>query len=390
LAGVKECASALVNKGAVGSIMRMTSVMKNDEVTRQCAVSLSNLASGSNETHTHIMEDGGIGALVDLASHGLVVDENEEESSLKKDAMEDDDEQDWNQEDDKGKNALTPMSTLLTRVAPRAQRKIESIDAIDHIVPVLEKGATKTMASDIDGIATTRASPPAPVLPTLSINTTENQEGEEDDENEDDETSLGAAQVLELVEKHLSKYTQLALTDEHLKTMDVLRKHEKNKQKVAIHELPKSTLPVSSMYVADQHRTTTDQRNEAVPEMHSPTSNSDGANAEDDAMARNTLLHDRSITGKYSVAEFDEKELSLGHRPGEDYGFPKKLQDQSTCSSSSTLATAAVHSIEAMFDDTDSFLGHLDSVLGKGNEVKRSSRPRKQLIGQWPFDEEKK
>ena len=140
---MKECASALVNKGAVGSIMRMTSVMKNDEVTRQCAVSLSNLASGSNETHTHIMEDGGIGALVDLASHGLVVDENEEESSLKKDAMEDDDEQDWNQEDDKGKNALTPMSTLLTRVAPRAQRKIESIDAIDHIVPVLEREPQK-------------------------------------------------------------------------------------------------------------------------------------------------------------------------------------------------------------------------------------------------------
>ena len=32
LAGFKECAPTLVNKGAVGSIMRMTSVMKNDEV----------------------------------------------------------------------------------------------------------------------------------------------------------------------------------------------------------------------------------------------------------------------------------------------------------------------------------------------------------------------
>jgi hypothetical protein len=247
LAGFKECAPTLVNKGAVGSIMRMTSVMKNDEVTRQCAVSLSNLASGSMETHTHIMEDGGIGAMVELASHGLIVDDEEEISTRNND--DDDNDDNWNQEDDKKKNALTPMVTLLTRVAPRSLRKLNTIDNIDQIIPLLDKGATKTMASDIDIISTSRTAIPVPELPTLCINTTDNHDGDDDEEGEDDnDTSLGAAQVLELVEKHLSKYKQLRLTEEQYNTMNRLRQNEKDQQKVAIHKLPKLTSPVRLIF----------------------------------------------------------------------------------------------------------------------------------------------
>jgi len=41
---------------------------------------------------------------------------------------------------------------------------------------------------------------------------------------------------------------------------------------------------------------------------------------------------------------------------------------------------------ESMFDDTSSFLGHLDGVLGPIEAMKKSSRPRKKLLGQWPFE----
>ena len=177
--------------------MRMTSVMKNDQVTRQCAVSLSNLASGSMETHEHIVGDGGITALVELASHGLIVDESEETNTTKqKNKQNDEDAQDWSEEEDTKTNALTPMSTLLTRVAPRVLRKIETIEDIDQILPVLDKGMTKTMASDIDGITTARTAPPSPNMPTLVINSTENSvgQGEEEEEEQEDDTSLGAAQ----------------------------------------------------------------------------------------------------------------------------------------------------------------------------------------------------
>lgn len=41
---------------------------------------------------------------------------------------------------------------------------------------------------------------------------------------------------------------------------------------------------------------------------------------------------------------------------------------------------------ESMFDDTSSFLGHLDGVLGPIEAMRKSSRPRKKLLGQWPFE----
>lgn len=143
----------------------MTHVMKNEEVTRQCAVSLSNLAASSIETHEFLVDDGGIGALVNLASHGLVVEEEKEGSSSSSNSASSSSGKGrssslrsgggggggglssndggggaWDEdENERKKHFLEPMNTLLTRVPPRALKKLQSIDGIESIVPMLDK-----------------------------------------------------------------------------------------------------------------------------------------------------------------------------------------------------------------------------------------------------------
>ena len=41
----------------------------------------------------------------------------------------------------------------------------------------------------------------------------------------------------------------------------------------------------------------------------------------------------------------------------------------------------------SLFRDTNSFLGHLDDVLGPLQQQRKSRRPRKEIKGQWPFDD---
>ena len=114
-----------------------------------------------------LVDDGGIGALVNLASHGLVVEEEEERSSSSSNSASSSSGKGrssslrsgggggggglssndggggggaWDEdEDERKKHFLEPMNTLLTRVPPRALKKLQSIDDIESIVPMLDK-----------------------------------------------------------------------------------------------------------------------------------------------------------------------------------------------------------------------------------------------------------
>jgi hypothetical protein len=388
LAGVKECAPILVQKGAVASIMRMTSVMKNDQVTRQCAVSLSNLASGSDETHINIVGDGGISAMVELASHGLVVDENEEDATAR--STKDDDE--W-EDVDENKNSLTSMNTVLTRVPPRLLRKIEVIDGIEEITPIFDKVTTKTMASRNDGISTTRNSPPSPELPTLLINTTETLgDGEDDDEEAEDDT-LGASQVLELVDKHLSKYKQSSLTKEHFEMMNQLRTNEKEHQNVIV--VPVTVKKGRIQYVLENDenerstRSSVEMVEEVKKEREGEREEGDSTMVEE-AKDKVEVTHEdlsspttssprsgnRDATGRYRPLN-DSRMTSLDFERSNEL-FPKPMQPP--------INGHGANLTNSLFNDTPSFLGHLNGVLGPIDAQKKSSRPRKQLLGTWPFE----
>jgi hypothetical protein len=104
-----------------------------------------------------------------------------------------------------------------------------------------------------------------------------------------------------------------------------------------------------------------------------------------DTFAASPVSHRRSITGKYDDFNYTQNEILLS-RNG-------KIAELDANSSSlfpqaMNFTGSMVQPIESLFDKQVDFFDHLDNVLGKEEQIKQSSRPRKQLIGQWPFDDE--
>ena len=93
----------------------------------------------------------GISALVELASHGLITHETEKETSSSKQRrgsrldLQQDQNDDLFDDIDPNSNSLVPMNTVLTRVAPRLLRTVQSIEGVDAILPIFDKVNTKTM-----------------------------------------------------------------------------------------------------------------------------------------------------------------------------------------------------------------------------------------------------
>jgi hypothetical protein len=460
-AGVKECAAIMVSQGAVAAIIKMCDAMKNEELNRQCAESLSNLA-GVSATHEYIVGDGGVSALVDLASHGLI-DEDEEEtkdSSGRRLSIQNVDDDDLDVE---GKGSfggdveLTPMITFYMRVPPRKGRKSDPLGGVDHIEAVLDHESTKRMESHINRVATTRSAPPAPEQPVLFIDgvtskdqnssdgspggaggvngaqggdrkdsgATRKTDGNDDDEDEDD-IGLGASQVLELVEKHVGKYDQLALTETHLTIIDKMRHEERISQSITIRHFDAENV---KRHKIDHHNEVQEGGKKTasgldVPRTEGPGSTTSVESADGNSTSgTSTQMHVRSRTGKYihDNRGSASRQLDFEGREGEEGGVA--LYGSRPATTESTVNMNALAAMEAertglrsrgvfpvqlpkgaggklgltkipvgesmsLFQDTNSFLGHLDDVLGPLQQQRKSRRPRKEIKGQWPFDKE--
>ena len=339
--------------------------------------------------------------MVELASHGLITHETEKETSSSKQRrgsrldLQQDQNDDLFDDIDPNSNSLVPMNTVLTRVAPRLLRTVQSIEGVDDILPIFDKVKTKTMESNNDGISTTRNTPIPPTLPTLTINSTSDGdngegdgEGAEEDETEDD---LGASQVMELVDKHLFKYQQSSLTPEHFKIMNAMRMEEKQKQNVHVSKIDidasrkQYVLPNDNENKEEEEPATNETANEKKKENDSNGT----VEAERMQMKSNNLSptsNVRDSTGKYGESNYDNydnnnQNESLLDRERESILFPRPLV------SSNSLHGSLTSSMQnALFEDSDSFLGHLDTMLGPIDAQKKSSRPRKQLVGEWPFE----
>ena len=428
----------MVSKGAVAAIMKMCDAMKNEELSRQCAVSLSNLA-GVNETHKFLVGDGGVSALVELASHGLVEEDEEENidtygrTNSMKDEYDDLDEKDATSIESK----LNPMITFYTRVPPRKSRSVAPLTGIDHIEAVLDHESTKLMESNIKRVSTTRKAPPAPDVPVLLINTVvqkdktrngggggvndsrgdngedtnsnRNAEVKDDDEEEDD-GALGASQVTEIIEKHIARYEKILLRESHLESIDEMRHEERLLQGTRVQHSVGNN--VNSHKVEDN-----DIGLKLEAEM-SPSNSEDGNRASDSHVdeTKERLLqagdHVRSSTGKYvhdgrgklgklqleetkqqvmEPSEYTLRSIKTAGEEAERSGlrsrgvFPVQLP-KGPKSGKLGLTKLKPGQHDAMFKDTNSFLGHLDTILGPLQRQQKSHKPRKQISGEWPFE----
>ncbi len=451
----------MVSQGAVAAIIKMCDAMKNEELNRQCAVSLSNLA-GVSATHEYIVGDGGVSALVDLASHGLV-DEDEEEtnnSSGRRNTIPklDNDEVALEGKSSSDRDAeLTPMITFYTRVPPRKGRKSDPLGGVDHIQAVLDHESTKLMESHINRVATTRSAPPPPQQPVLFINgvaskeqnmsddsaggagsvnrpqggsnkdsgTTRKADGNDDDEDED-EAGLGASQVQELVEKHVGKYGQLALTETHLAIIDKMRHEERISQSITIRHFDAGNVQrqeikdIEGVEEKNEKKRSTELDDN---EVKRPGSTAAGESAGDMSTSGSLVeLHVRSRTGKYVNNDRGRTSRQLHFERDEKVAREELPQYSRPATTESTLNMNALAAKEAertglrsrgvfpvqlptgnggkvgltkvpsgesmsLFRDTNSFLGHLDDVLGPLQQQRKSRRPRKEIKGQWPFDD---
>ena len=118
--------------------------------------------------------------------------------------------------------------------------------------------------------------------------------------------------------------------------------------------------------------------------------------------------HIRSLTGKYVSDDLGDTSQPLETQKGkEDTALIKRIRNAAVKADRTGLRSRGVFPVQlpsgtggktgihkitagksnAMFADTKSFLGHLDSVLGPLQQARKSRRSRKEIKGQWPFDE---
>ena len=232
-----------------------------------------------------------------------------------------------------------------------------------------------------------------------------------DDEDEDD-VGLGASQMEELVEKHVGKYNQLNLTEHHLTVIDQMRHEERIAQSITVDHFDTKDAKHHRIDAVEESIGNVEQKTDMLKKQQGRGTT--GSTTSEKSAERTTTLtvpsreHMRSLTGKYVSDDLGDTSQQLETQKGkEDTALIKRIRNAAVKADRTGLRSRGVFPVQlpsgtggktgihkiaagksnAMFADTKSFLGHLDSVLGPLQQARKSRRSRKEIKGQWPFDE---